>query len=268
VLLEKPMTLTALQAQELIRLSHSQRVHLVTSFPWHFTSHGQAARDLIASGALGQTKMISILMCDECLGLYQGLPWKEIFGDGRNPECEPEPYVEPGRKSYSDPAIAGGGQIFTQVSHVAAYLTFLTNMQATEVFARFDNGPVSIDVYNVVNVKLENGIIASISSTGATGKTRRVCAVTVYGDKGVLNLDLFAGTMSMQSMDGSIREFPRLSESQIYPSGEPVRHLIDLVLKRTTVNRSPGELGFAAMKIVEGACRSVQQRSNVAIPWW
>src|SRR5262249_38259184 len=115
---------------------------------------------------------------------------------------------------------------------------------------------------------LEDGIIAGISSTGALGKARRVCPVTVYGTDGILNLELFAGTMSFQSMTGATKEFPPLAEAQIYPMGEPVNHLIDLALRRTKENRSPGELGLAAMKIVEGASRSVRQGANIAIPWW
>jgi len=267
VLLEKPLTFTVQQAEELVHLAESKPVHFVASFPWHFTSHSTEAQRLIRAGELGKIKMISILMMDECLGLYQGLPWKEIFGDGFNPECQPEPYVEPGRRSYADPLIAGGGQIFSQVSHVAAFLTFLTGQQATEVFARFDNGPANVDVYNVINIKLDEGAIASIASTGSTKKTKRACPVAIYGTDGVLNLDLFDGTMRFQRMDGLTREYPPLSEADAYPMGGPVRHLIELVMKRSDLNPSPGLLGLAAMKIVEGACRSVERHANVQIPW-
>lgn len=265
VLLEKPITFTIQQARELVQLAEAKKLHFVASFPWHFTRHAAEAQRLIRRGELGAIKMISIMMADECLGLYQGLPWKEIFGDGFNPECVPEPYVEPGRNSYSDPKIAGGGQIFSQVSHVAAYITFLTGQQATEVFARFDNGPAKIDVYNVINLKLSGNAIVNITSTGATGKTRRVCPVCIYGSNAVLNMDLFAGTMTFQKMDGTVREYPPLSETEIYPMGDPVRNLIDLAAKKTTDNRSPGALGLAAMKIVESACDSAAQQTNILV---
>ena len=45
------------------------------------------------------------------------------------------------------------------------------------------------------------------------------------------------------------------------------KNLIDVVLGRDT-NRSPGELGLAAMKIVDGACQSVRSNTNVKVPWW
>jgi predicted dehydrogenase len=195
------------------------------------------------------------------------LPWTDIYGDGFTPDCAPSPYLEPGRRSYSDPAIAGGGQIYTQVSHAAAYVTFLTGRQATEVFARFDNTGADVDVYNVINVKLEGGTIVGITSTGATRKTKRMLPVAVYGTEGVLHLELFEGTMTFQKMSGETRHYPRLDNGDVYPMGKPVENLIDLVLGRGT-NRSPGVLGLAAMKIVDGACRSARENSNIRIPWW
>ncbi len=268
VLVEKPITFTARQAEELVQLAEKKRLHFVTGYPWHYTRHAAEAKKLIAAGELGDVKLFSITMMDECLGLYQGLPWVDIFGDGRNPECEPRPYVEPGRRSYADPKIAGGGQIYSQVSHVAAYLTYLTGKQPKEVFARFDNTGAEVDVYNAVNVKLDGGAIAGICSTGATGKSKRMCHVVAYGTKAVISLELFDGTMKFQRLaDGTTREFPALSAEEIYPMAEPSKNLVDVVLKRAE-NRSPGVLGLAAMKVVEGACKSVQTGCNVKIPWW
>jgi predicted dehydrogenase len=267
VLLEKPMTFTALEALKLVRLAQSKGLHLVMGYPFHYTRHAEEAQRLISDGELGDVRMISIVMVDECLGLYQGRPWAEIFGDGFTPDCEPRPYLEPGRQSYADPAIAGGGQIYTQVSHVAAYVTYLTGRQAVEIFARFDNTGAKVDVYDIINVKLEGGTIVGISSTGASRKTKRMLPVTVYGTDGVVHLDLFEGTMLFQKMDGASREYPRLANGELYPTGKPVENLIDLALGRGT-NRSPGVLGLAAMKIVDGSCRSVEQNANVQVPWW
>jgi predicted dehydrogenase len=267
VLLEKPMTFTALEAVDLVRITQANGSHLVMGYPFHYTRHAIEAQRLIGDGELGDVRMISILMADECLGLYQGLPWTEIFGDGFTPDCDPRPYVEPNRQSYSDPAIAGGGQIYAQVSHVAAYITYLTGRQAIEVFARFDNTGAKVDVYNVVNVKLEGGAMAGITSAGATRKTKRLLPVVVYGTEGVIHLDLFEGTMLFQKMDGASREYPKLVGDELYPTGKPVENLIDLAMKRKT-NQSPGILGLAAMKIVDGSCRSVRQNANVQVPWW
>jgi hypothetical protein len=73
--------------------------------------------------------------------------------------------------------------------------------------------------------------------------------------------------MLFQKMNGESREYPRLTSAELYPMAKPVENLIDLVLMRGT-NRSPGILGLAAMKIVDGSCRSVEQNANIRVPWW
>src|SRR5215469_4365150 len=59
VLVEKPMTFTADEARELVEAAAQKKAQLLVSCPWHYTAHGQEARRLIHSGALGQIKMIS-----------------------------------------------------------------------------------------------------------------------------------------------------------------------------------------------------------------
>ena len=62
VLMEKPMTFSADEARELVELAAQRKLQLLISCPWHFTAHGMEARRLIHSGALGEIKMISLLM--------------------------------------------------------------------------------------------------------------------------------------------------------------------------------------------------------------
>src|SRR5206468_7492599 len=62
VLMEKPMTLRAAEARELVALARSRGVQLLVSGPWHYTAHAAEAQRLVRSGAAGAVKMISILM--------------------------------------------------------------------------------------------------------------------------------------------------------------------------------------------------------------
>ena len=125
------MTFTADEAHELVELAAQKKLQLLISCPWHFTAHGIEARRLIQSGALGEIKMISVLMTNPIDKLLRGINTTPTHGMDNV-------YVEPRKGSYNDPAIAGGGQIYCQVSHAAAYLTFLTGLRAAEVYARFD----------------------------------------------------------------------------------------------------------------------------------
>ena len=264
VLIEKPMTITAAEAQELVDLAESKGLHFLISCPWHYTSHALEAQRMVESGELGQIKMICLWMMDRLMGLYQGLPWKEVFGDNPDPECEAEPYIEPGLASYSKPEVAGGGQIYAQVSHPAALLSFLTGKEPVEVHANFDNAGTEVDIYNALNIKLEGGTLVSLASSGHIGLTPRNHNVRVYGTKGTLVMELFDGKMSHWTVDGKQRDFPDLPADEIYPHFDPARNLVDVVLGEAP-NRSPATLGASAMKIVEASCESARTGQTVKI---
>ena len=61
---------------------------------------------------------------------------------------------------------------------------------------QFDNCGSKIDIYNVLDIKLDDGAIASLASTGATKPSERTYEVRVYGTEGRLFMDLWKGTMS------------------------------------------------------------------------
>ncbi|MEY4916428.1 MAG: hypothetical protein RL616_341 [Verrucomicrobiota bacterium] len=257
VLLEKPMTFTASEARELVELAATKKLHLVMSCPWHYTRHGLEARRLIHSGALGEIKMISVLMTNPIDKLLRGLNTSPTHG-------LEQVYVEPRPGSYSDPAIAGGGQIYCQVSHAAAYLTFLTGLRPAEVFARFDRDASSNDIYNALTVTLENGALVSLASTAATPLTERAYEVRVFGSQGILQLELWLGTLAMIDFTGQRTEFKPLAKEEIYPGQSPALNFIEVVLGEAA-NGSPGELGLASMEIIEAACESAQTGRNEKI---
>jgi predicted dehydrogenase len=250
VLIEKPMTFTAKEARELVETAAQKKLQLLVSCPWHFTAHGIEARRLIHSGALGEIKMISVLMTNPIDKLLRGINTAPTHNADNA-------YVEPRKGSYSDPTIAGGGQIFCQVSHAAAYLTFLTGVRPAEVYARFDYDNSPNDIYNALTITLENGALANIASTGATPLSERNYEVRIFGSKAILQLELWRGTMTLIDFSGKRTEFKPLAEDEIYPCRSPALNFVAAILGKAP-NGSPGELGLASMEIIEAACESAQ----------
>jgi predicted dehydrogenase len=250
VLLEKPMTFTAAEARELVEIAAQKKLQLLISCPWHFTAHGLESRRLIQSGALGEIKMISILMTNPIDQLLRGINTSPTHGMDNV-------YLQPCHGSYNDPAIAGGGQIYCQGAHSAAYVTFLTGLRAAEVFARFDSDGSPNDIYNALTVTLENGALLNIASTGATPLGQRNYEVRIFGSQALLQLELWRGEMTMVDFNGQRTEFKTLAETEIYPSQSPALNFVDAVLGKKP-NGSPGELGLAAMEIIEAACESAR----------
>ena len=257
VLVEKPMTFTADEARELVETAAQRKLQLLISCPWHFTPHGIEARRLIQSGALGEIKMISVLMTNPIDGLLRGINTTPTHG-------EENVYVQPRKGSYSDPAIAGGGQIYCQVSHAAAYLTFLTGLRAAEVFARFDHDGCQNDIYDALTITLENGALVNLASTGATPLSERNYEVRVFGSKAILQLELWQGSMAMIQFSGDRSLYQPLAKSEIYPERAPALNFIDAILGKAK-NGSPGELGLAAMEIIEAGCESAQTNRSEKI---
>jgi predicted dehydrogenase len=257
VLIEKPMTFTAAEARELVEIAAARCVELVISCPWHFTPHGIMARRLIAGGTLGRIKMISVLMTNPLDRLLKGIDTTPTFGlDGV--------YVEPGLGSYNDPAIAGGGQVYCQVSHVAAYLSFLTGDRVAEVFAHFENDGSVNDIYDAMTIKLESGTLVTIASTAATPLAERAYEVRIFGSRAVLMMELWQGTMTMVDFAGERREFPPVEPGETYPARAPAINFIDAIMG-VAPNGSSGELGLASMEIIEDACQSAASGENIIV---
>jgi predicted dehydrogenase len=150
------------------------------------------------------------------------------------------------------------------VSHAAAYLTFLTGARPSEVFARFHNDGKTLDIYDTLNIRLENGCLVSIASTGATAPDQRDYEVRVYGTEAILFLDLWRGRMKLVTLRGEVTSFPDLDEQEVYPERAPALNLIDSVLDSSR-NLSPGTLGLAAMEVIEAACKSAVSGQNIIV---
>ena len=257
VLMEKPMTFTAREAEALCGLAEKNGLHLAVSCPWHFTPHAEAARKVVQEGALGTVKMISILMTNPIDKLLKGIDTTPTHG-------LEAVYVEPGKGSYSDPSVAGGGQIYVQVSHVGAYLSFLLGAKAEEVFARFDCSGSQNDIYDTLNIKMTGGILVSLASTGATPLSKKNFEIRIYGTRAILLLELWEGEMAVYPFEGAHKIYPLLSAEEIYPERAPVFNFIDTCLG-TAENRSPGYLGVDAMKIIEAAVLSNKNKHVIKV---
>lgn len=255
VLIEKPMTLTVAEAQDLVETAQRNGTQFLISCPWHYTTHAREAQRLVRNGDLGKVRMISVLMTNPISHLLRGNGTQPTHGT---------PYMNPCEGTYSDPRVAGGGQIYAQVCHAAAYLTFLTGARPTEVFARFHNDGEALDIYDALTLQMDDSSIVSLASTGATSLGRKDFEVRVFGTKGMLFLELWSGKMQFVPLVGHPENYTDLPEDEIYPQQAPVLNLIDSI-RNPDANLSPATLGVAAMEVIEAACVSAKQGNNVLV---
>ena len=266
VLIEKPMTIAADEADSLVALADANNLHFIIGATWHYTSHCIEARRIIQSGELGHLRMISILMTNISQGAYRGLPYAEVFAgsDGHRRVEHQDPYLVPGLSSYCDPQLAGGGQIYCQASHPEAYVSFLTERQPVEVFARFENDGAPVDVYDAINFKLDDGTLVSLATNGAAVIEQLHYELRAYGTAGVLTQELWQGTLSVYDRRGNLRQYDALEKDQLYPMYAPARNLVDTVLGNAD-NGSPARHGAFAARVTEAACESARTGDNITL---
>ena len=255
VLLEKPMVLTSDHARELLAIAAAHDRQIIVGYPWHYNDQVNRARDWIASGAIGDLLYVH--------SLFASIVWELYRGDVESVADEMGYTVNPtGRGTYSDPALSGGGQGVTQITHSGALLLHITGLEPAEVFAQMHNHDLRVDLVDALSVRFENGCLGTIGSTGSTVRTQEeVLEYRLYGTGGHILFDVMNEGLTMYRADGSITESPPCPPapagrdySTSYPEESPLDNLVEVI--GGGPNRSPGRLGARVVAMLEAAYAS------------
>ena len=263
LMLEKPMVLRARDARELVDLAEQHGVPLVIGYPYHFVDQHARLRARIAEGALGQLQLTHSLFASMVLEYYRANP--QAYADVFKWEVTgPQP------TTYSEPAVAGGGQGHLQVTHSAALLLWLTNLKPRDVSAFVENFELKVDLCDAISVRFEGGAIGTLASSGgisASQTAHQQHELRLYGSRGYALVDAMAGSCSIFYNDGSVEQFDEVPADRRYPQEATSRHLVDLVLGIVPAasNASPGEIGARTVELLEAAYSSAAERRIVSV---
>lgn len=259
VLLEKPMTLEARHAGELVELAAAANVELIIGYPYHFTSMTLKAREILQSGRLGPIQFVSCLFASMVIEFYRGndQAYQAVFN---------YPVTGPG-KSYADPNVSGGGQGHLQVTHIAGTMFFITGLVPERVSAFMANWDVPVDLVDAINVKFKSSGNASpvgvIGSTGNLGiGDEGQMDIRVYCERGHLYLNQVDGSLVARHHDGTIEQYGPLPESERYPIFATSKNLVDVILRRAK-NGSPAAIGARVVQLLDAAYRSARADGRV-----
>lgn len=258
VLVEKPMVLDTDEAWRLVDLAADRRLHLVVGYTFHFTRHTRAARDLVASGRLGEIRLVSGLYSSVVESFLRGVP-----ADGaeelRFPPTGPDP------STYSDPVIAGGGQGQTQVTHAMANMLHVTGLRAASVTAHMRSFGLRVDLADAISYELAGGAIGTMASVGSVRPGQPTQQeFRYYGSDGLLLQDLAGGRLAAWFNDGTSQTWGDLTEQEMYPAHATAGCLVDLICGGTH-NPAPGELGARTVEFLAAAYRSAAS-GGVPVP--
>ncbi len=261
VLVEKPLTLSAKHARELIDLAGRVGRELIVGYPYHFCSRALQAREVIRSNELGEVRYVNGYFASSAIDFYRGddQPYGNQFK---------YPVIGPGNV-YSDPSRSGGGQGHLQLTHLAALVHFITGLKPIEVIARMSNLDVKVDVIDAIIGRMHNGALISLGSTGnlQTSDPGKL-AIQINCDRGWLDIDFVTGGGKIRHVDGSDEILPSLNadslpngcdqQADLYPLHAPVLNLVKVIVG-DEVNGSPAEVGWRTVELLDAAYRSAEE---------
>jgi len=250
VLCEKPFTLTATDAWDLVRTAQRVDRQLLLSFGWNYKPMVAAAKQLAVDPGVGEVEQLSLVMSS---------PTRELLSNtGAYPDASPETLPEP--RTWTDPALSGGGYGQAQLSHGLALALWLSNESVTGTFA-LTSAPLGapVELHDAIAVRLAGGGIGSVagasSFTGAD-ENKHHLQVEIIGSAGQLLVDVFRERVALFRPDSGQTVVPLPAAAGAYDPSLAVARLVDLATGRSIVNPAPGELGARTVEALELVYRS------------
>lgn len=258
VLVEKPLALTAEHAWDLVRRAEKAGLQLMVGTTFQFTRLARRCRDALQGGEIGGLLHVNGCFSSAVESFFRARPadYQQAFKF---------PVTPPGKSTYSDPDIAGGGQGQTQLSHAMGMVLWATGNRAVEVSAFMENRDLRVDLVDAISYRLENGALGTMGATGsvASGLPQQQ-TIYYYGTHGLILQDLIGGTLQIHTNNGRSETYGPLPEDEIYPAELPARTLVDLILGNV-YNPAPGRDAARTVEFLQAAYRSAAEGRVIAV---
>ncbi len=224
VLVEKPFTLQAAEAHELVRLAASRRVGLSVSLPYQYTAAARAIRALLTEGRLGDLVGVHAVFESYTAPLYTGDVDEYLRRVNRPHTVAPLP------ETYADVAVSGGGHGQSQTSHVVSAIMDATGARPERITGESVFVSPGMDTANAISLQLSGTAVATVfSSGGALPGLAAQQSVSYLGTAGSARHDLARATLDWATADGASGHVEPGEGESAYPNGAPVSTLIDAV---------------------------------------
>jgi predicted dehydrogenase len=256
VLCERSFVFHRTHARELQTLARDRDLHLVVGYTYRFTRHAESARRLVREGKLGELLLVSAPFASMVEAYYRGGPddYRDVFGF---------PITGPGRRTYADTALSGGGRAQTQVTHAMDMVLWVTGRRAVEAYAYMNSRDLAVDVVDGLSYRRDNGSIGTMSSTGILMPAQpQQQELRYYGTERFLVQELIPGQLSLHGNDGTVEHFD--DQEELYPAGATSACLVDLVCMAGE-KLAAATSAVATVEVLEVAYASVCEQAPVKV---
>jgi len=218
VLIEKPMTCSSHEAEQLIETAKRTGKIMQVSYQRHFQPEFIYIHDAIAAGKIGKITSVTA-------SLYQ--QWWRGSND-----------------TYSwrkDPKLSGGGFLMDSGSHIIDVLLWTTGLTPVEVTAQLSQQGAPVEIDTFTSIRFKEGAVAGLNLVGyspAWHETYVFC-----GEKGAIFYDNDKITLHLSDEEPIVPELPKATTNQD-------KSFIDAIRGKHVV-QVPGEFALKVVKFSE-----------------
>lgn len=214
VLIEKPMTCSSKEAEQLIETAEKTGAVMQVSYQRHFQPEFIYIRDAIAKGEIGNLTSITA-------SLYQQ------WWNGR-----------PNGSWRQDPKLSGGGFLMDSGSHIVDMLLWTTGLKPVEIKSHLSQQGAPVEIDTFTSILFEGGVVAGLNLVGCSPIWHETYAFC--GDKGGIFYENNRITLHRSGKEPIVPELPEQTTTSD-------KSFIDTILGRHEL-KVPGEF---ALKVVE-----------------
>ncbi len=249
VMVEKPMTLRASEAWELVDLAEARRLHLLVPYGNNYLPFVEEAARLVTAGLIGTIEYVTCHMASPVRSL--------LTGEGLERGPNDQGMYSPDPNTWANPTVSGGGYGHAQLTHALGMLFFLTPLRAARVYAEMSAPGAAVELYDAISVRFRDGVLGVVSGAGTVpGGNPFQVDVRLFGSEGMLLLDLERRRAEIRRHDGNHVSVPiRPDEGDSTREGPPHR-FIELIRGLSDRNNSSGEIGARVVEVLDAAYRS------------
>lgn len=254
VLVEKPMGTTAEDVWRIVELERTGTAQVVVGLTYQFAACANAVRAAV-QGLIGDLVSVNAEFSSLTASLFSVL---EAPVDG------PDRPGIPNGATYNNPA-TGGGQGYTQLSHLLGGLLWAAGDQAVEVSAFMDNRGVKVDVVDALSFRLAGGALCVASSTGTTPKgVPARHRIRFHGTLGMVEWDMLSAEAWVYQSEGRITHLTNPANRAAYAASEVAVQFARVVAGQAD-NPAPSDTAAASISLIEAAYIAASSGDRVAV---
>jgi predicted dehydrogenase len=248
LLIEKPMTLAARDARDLVERAAAQQREIMIGYTTHYNAQTLQAREAITGGKIGQIQYVNSSFSSDVFKFLSG----KVAPDNAPARFR----VHGPSENYNRPDMLGGGEGHLQMTHSIGHMFFVTGLRAQRVTALMNNQGLATDLVDAYSVAFEGGALGIVGGTGNSGGNHRM-ALAVYATEGCYLTDSLAGANLLRDKSGHPLPIPSEIDAPDPYRYNVTRNFVQ-VIQGKAANLAPGVIGWRAVELLDAAYRSAQ----------